>query len=79
MREVLGGIHEGVVGWGHSLGTEDSGVTMLLTVEATKFGAFVVRMAGGGLSAGGTMMMGTVRAEVFGRSTCEALSWNDCA
>ena len=79
MREVPGGIHEGVIGWGHGLGTEDLGVTTLLTVEAMKFRAFVVRMAGGSSSAGGTTIMGTVGAEVFGGSTCETLSQNDCA
>ena len=79
MREIPGGVHEGVIGWGHGLGTEDSGVTTLLTVGAMKFRAFVVGMAGGGSSAGGAMMMGTVGAEVFSGLTCQTLSQNDCA
>ena len=79
MREVPDGIHEGVIAWRHSLGAEDLGVTMLLTVEATKFRAFVVRVARGSLSVEGTTMMGTVGVEVFSRSTCETSSQNDCA
>ena len=79
MREVPGGIHEGVIGWGHGLGAEDLGVTMLLTVEATKFRAFVVRVARGSSSAEGTTIMGTVGVEVFSGSTCETSSQNDCA
>ena len=79
MREIPGGVHEGVIGWGRGLGTEDSGVTTLLTVGAMKFRAFVVGMAGGGSSAGGAIMMGTVGAEVFSGSTCQILSQNDCA
>ena len=78
MREVPGGRHKGVIGQGHSLGTEDLGVTTLLTVGAMKFRAFVVRMARGSSSTGGTTMMGTVRVEVFSGSTCETLSQNDC-
>ena len=78
MREVPGGIHEGVVGWGHGLGAENSGVTMLLTVGAMKFGAFVVRVARGSSSAGGTTMMGTVGVEMFGGLACKTLSQNDC-
>ena len=79
MGEVPGGVHEGVVDWGHGLGAEDLEVTTLLTVEAMKFRAFVVGMAGGSLSTGGTTIMGTVGAEVFSGSTCETSSWNDCA
>ena len=77
MEEIPGGIHKGVVVWRHGLGTEDVGVTMLLTVEATKFGTFVVWMAGGSLFAGGTTMMGIVGAEMFCGPACEVLSWND--
>ena len=77
MGEVQGCVHEGVIIWGHSLGTEDLGVTTLLIVGAMKFRAFVVRMARGGSSTGGTIMMGTVGV-VFSRSTCETLSQNDC-
>ena len=79
MGEVPGGVHEGVIDWGHGLGAEDSEVTTLLTVEAMEFRAFVVGMAEGGSFTEGTMMMGTVRAKVFGGSTCETSSWNDCA
>ena len=79
MGEVPGDVHEVVVGWGHGLEAEDSGVTTLLTVGAMKFRAFVVGMARGGSSIGGTTMMGTVGVKVFSGSTCEALSWNDCA
>ena len=79
MGEVPGDVHEVVVGWGHGLEAEDSGVTTLLTVGAMKFRAFVVGMAGGGSSAGGAIMMGTVGAEVFSGSTCQILSQNDCA
>ena len=79
MGEVPGGIHEGVIVWEHGLGAEDLEVTTLFTVGATKFGAFVVWMAGGGLSTGGTMMMEAVGAEMFGGSACEALSWNNWA
>ena len=74
MGEVPGGIHERVIDWGHHLGAEDLGVTMLLTVGAMKFRTFVVRVTRGSLSAGGTMMMETVRVEMFGGSTCETLS-----
>ena len=74
MGEVPGGIHEGVVGWGHGLETENSGVTMLLTVGAMKSRAFVVGIVRGSLSAGGTTMMETVGAKVFGGSTYETSS-----
>ena len=77
MEEVPGVIHEGVIVWGYGLGTEDPGVTMLLTVGATKFRAFVVWVAGGSSSAGGTAMMGTVGTEMFYGLTCEASSQND--
>ena len=77
MGEVPGYVHEEVVVWEHGLGAEDSGVTTLLTVEAMKFRTFVVGMAWSSLSTGGTMMIGTVRVEMFGGLTCEALSWND--
>ena len=79
VREVPGGIHERVVGRGHGLGTEDLKVTMLLTVGATKFRTFVVRMAGGSSFTGGTRMMGTVGMEVFSGLTCQTSSQNDCA
>ena len=79
MGEVPGGIHEGVVDWGYGLETENSGVTMLLTVGAMKFRALVVGMARGGSSAGGTMVMGRVGVKVFSGSTCETSSWNDFA
>ena len=79
MGEVPGGVNEGVVVWGYGLGAEDSGVTMLLTVGATKFGAFVVWMARGGSSIGGTRMVGIVRAKVFGGSAYEASSQNNWA
>ena len=55
------------------------GVTMLLIVGAMKFRAFVVRVAQGGSSTGGTMIIGTVGVEMFGGSTCETSSQNDCA
>ena len=78
MGEVPGGVNEGVVVWGYGLGAEDSGVTTLLTVGATKFGAFVVGMARGSLSTKGTTIMETVGAEVFSGLTCEISSQNDC-
>ena len=74
MREVPGGRHKGVIGQGHSLGTEDLGVTTLLTVGAMKSRAFVVGIVRGSLSAGGTTMMETVGAKVFGGSTYETSS-----
>ena len=77
MGEVSGCVHEEVIVRGHRLGAEDSGVTMLLTVGATKFGTFVVGMSRSSSSIGGTTMMGTVKTEMFGRLACEALSWND--
>ena len=52
---------------------------MLLIVEATKFGAFVVRVAGSGSSIRETMMMGTVGVKMFGGSIYETSSWNGCA
>ena len=79
MEEVPDGVYKGIIVWGYGLGTEDLGVTMLLTVEAMKFRAFVVWMARGGSFTGGTTMMGTVGAEVFNGSVCEALSQNDWA
>ena len=77
MGEVLGCVHKGVVVWGHDLGAEDLGVTMLLTVGAMKFRTFVVGMAWSSLSTGGTMMMGTVRVEMFSGLACEAPCWNN--
>ena len=77
MGEVPGCIHEGVVIWRYSLRAEDVGVTMLLTVGATKFRAFVVWMTRSGSSTGGATMVGTVGAEVFCGLACEALSQND--
>ena len=50
---------------------------MLLIVEAMKFRAFIVGITWGSSSTGGTMMMGTVRVEMFSGSAYEALSWND--
>ena len=78
MGEVPGGVHEGVIGWGHDLRVEDLGVTTLLIVEAMKFKAFVVGMARGSLSTKGTTIMETVGAEVFSGLTCEISSQNDC-
>ena len=52
-------------------------MTTLPTVGATKFRTFVIWMAGGGLSIGGTIMMGTVEAEMFCGPACKALSRND--
>ena len=79
MEEVPGGVHEGVIVWGHGLGAEDLEVTTLLTVGAMKFGTFVVWVAESGSSAGGTTMMETVGAEMFCGLACEASSWNDWA
>ena len=51
-------------------------MTMLLIVGAMKFRTFVVGMSRSNLFTGGTTMMGTVGAEMFGGLACEALSWN---
>ena len=52
---------------------------MLLTVGAMKFRTLVVWVARGGSSTGGTIMMETVRVEMFCGPACEALSLNDWA
>ena len=57
-------------------GAEDVWVTMLLTVGAMKFGTLVVGVAQCVLSAGGTIIMGTVGMEVVSGPACVASSWN---
>ena len=77
MGEVPGGVYKGIIVWGCGLRAEDLEVTTLFTVGAMKFRTFVVWVARGGSSTGGTMIMGTVKAEMFCGLACEALSWND--
>ena len=77
MGEVSGSIHERVIVWGHGLGIENLGVTMLLTVGAMKFRAFVVGMARGSSSTEGTTMMETVWVEVFSGLRCQTSSQNN--
>ena len=76
MGEVLGCVHKGVVVWGHDLGAEDLGVTMLLTVGAMKFRTLVVGVAWCMLSAGGATIMETIGVEVVSGPAYVAPSWN---
>ena len=76
MGEVLGCVHEGVMVREHGTGTEDTGVTTLLTVEAMKFKTLVIWMSQGSSSTGGVTIMETIGVEVFGGLTCIAPTWN---
>ena len=77
MREVPGCVCKGDVVRGCGTGAEYAGATTLLTVGAMKFRTFVVGVFWSSLSAGGTIIIGTVWLEVFCGSACVTPVSND--
>ena len=76
MEKVPDGVYKGVMIKGNSSGTEDVGVTTLLTVGVTKCRTFVVGMSWGMSSTGGTAIIGTVGTKVVGGLACVVLGRN---